>query len=106
MMDNEVIVTLLKQQHSGMVELMNANKTAINAETKASASLLEEKMNHVIARQDIANGKTAKLEESCKDTLFFKKTFRWKIMVAIGLSVLLSYVCYEVGIFEILKLVK
>ena len=68
-MNNQDIFNLIETNHKNSVELMNSMKTAINAETKASADMLKLQMEQIKKRQDIANGRVAKLE---KQTAFVR----------------------------------
>ena len=61
-MRNEDFLLIQRQQHEDVIRLLEANKTAINAETKASADMVNIKIDEVIKKQDAANGRLRKVE--------------------------------------------
>ena len=62
-MDNATIIKIMEKQHDDLVEVIHATRTAINAETQASADKINMRLDRVVERQDISNGKVCKLEE-------------------------------------------
>ena len=102
-MDNKDIFALLESNHKSTIEVMNSMKTAINAETKASADMLNLKIDGVIDRQDIANNRVCKLE---KQTGFVRWVHRNPAFAIPMLAILLIGVIYVVEKFGIELLFK
>jgi len=67
-MTNQDFINIIYQNHKSLVELINVTRTAINAESKASAEMLKIEMKGIQERQDKTNGKIVKLEKECEKT--------------------------------------
>jgi len=95
-MKNEDFLLIVNQQHKDVIRLIEVTKMAINAETKASADMLNLQIGQVIKRQDISNGKVYKLESQTR-------LIRW-----IGQNPKLSvpiFAIFGVGLYFVLQLI-
>jgi len=103
-MDNKTIFNLIETNHNHTVELMTSMKTAINAETKASADMLNLKIDGVIARQDISNNRVSKLEKQTGFVRWVYSNPKLAIPLFLILFVGVVFLIEKFGIEFLLKL--
>ena len=105
-MKNEDIFKVMESQHRDTIKLIEANKTAINAETKASADMINLRLDQVMNKQDITNGRVNSLDDECDKTVVFKNTLKYKLIGVLVGAIILTIALEELGILEFLKLIK
>ena len=105
-MNNTDLLKVMENNHQHIVTLIEATKTAINAETKASADMLDMKIEQVKTKQDITNGRVVCLETETFNTSVFKKAMKYKLIGVVAIAVILAIVVHEFGLLELLNIIK
>ena len=105
-MNNKEIKEIMDQQYNNTVELINANRTSVNAGIEAlndtvdlKFNIMDKNLSKVLKKQDETNGRVRILEA-------FRLTFKFKMIGAIAIAVILSVVIHKFGLLELLNIIK